>query len=538
MSRSSDANNMKQKSNFLSTLSYYDKASLNALLILTQKLFEEDGEKEEYVGIKRLFARICCTFRHPSGVHELDFRNENEVGLIVNSLIPFLFERYQAGMKSLASYVESGDITTNQFLYELAFPKTYARVFIENISDKLAPFHESLLKYGTTETAIAEGLGRMFEHLITPKSKGDIISPENSNIGTYIEPTFVKELIDANEQTEDLESISAFSKEVFFPVCRTHDLFYLLSPETLIDQFYKCVHRFFMKRSCQPERDSLMKAKGQNFNHMCANLFRFGFGFNGVYENVTYPGGEIDVLVLEKDCLFIIECKSRNYTDKLSGPSQSYINANQSNLDHAFHQINHCLEYLNNGHLICISNGGSPNRRLGIADYHYVIPLVINLDNLAELNADYASRQTGCVYTSYDDLTIIRDVINRRKWLLVDFMSQILAYSNRDSAADDIIDMFAFYCQCKNMEILYQENLNVVINELGNDYFEPYFSFSTERNPIFSFDTDIASFSMLPSETYHKCITRYHQNHWETIASIASKNGFVIGADRKGKGSI
>ena len=88
------------------------------------------------------------------------------------------------------------------------------------------------------------------------------------------------------------------------------------------------------------------------------------------------------------------------------------------------------------------------------------------------------------------------------------------------------------------MEILYQENLNVVINELGNDYFEPYFSFSTERNPIFSFDTDIASFSMLPSETYHKCITRYHQNHWETIASIASKNGFVIGADRKGKGSI
>ncbi len=506
---------------FLGAISYYENSSLNALVLLLQKEFENHiYDKEAYIGAKRLFSKICCTYKHPNSGHRIDFHNENECVLVANSLMPFLLNKYQDDYVALREYFEKGKITEKQFHYELAFSKTYARVFVNNLSDRLAPFHEFLLKYETSENDLSRGLKQLFRTLIQPKTIKQITSVSTIDICSFLPSKLIDALVYGNEMTDSLQSISAFSKEPYFPVCHENGLFRLLSAEELLDYFYKTLHRLFMKNANQAERDALMREKGINFNRMCANLFRNGFGFKNVYENMEYSGGEIDLLVVDKDCLFIIECKSRNYTDKLSGSSESYVKANQSNLEHAFEQINRFLQLLKANHHVMLKNKANNRTRVDIADFHYIIPLVINIDNMAELNADYDSRNKNCAYISYDDLSIVSNVINKRKWLLVDFLHQLISNAKADAGADDIIDMFAFYCQCKNLSLLFQDETNVVVNELGNDYFEAYFSFKTERNPIESFDSDIARFETLETESFLECITRYHEKHWATAESL------------------
>lgn len=507
---------------FLKMISYYESSSLNALILLMQgEHFDGICKEEAFLGARRLFARIESTLNHSSKGQRIDFTNESECEFVANLLMPFLLSKYQNDYEALNKYAETGAITKKQFNYELAFLKTYPRVFVKNICNRLTPFHELLLEYGTSENDLSVGLERLYRFLSRPMTFEQVVSTTEADIGRFLPPKLLDALVSANEMTDSPDSINAFSKKPYFPVVRENGAFHLLSAEELLDNFYKSLHRLFMKTSNQAERDALMREKGVNFNRMCANLFRFGLGFDSVYENMEYPDGEIDLMVFEKDCFFVIECKSRNYTDKISGPSTSFQKANQSNLDHASAQIDRFLKsFKKYGHARLTCKDGH-TLQLHASDFKFVIPLVINLDNLAELNADYNSRNQHCAYVSYDDLTIIQLTIEKRKWLLVDFFDQLISDAKSDAAADDIIDMFAFYCQCKNLSILYQDKLRVMITELGNDYFRPYFSFSSETNPIKGFGTDVGTFEMIPNESFQQCITRYHEKYWKTIESFS-----------------
>ena len=167
--------------------------------------------------------------------------------------------------------------------------------------------------------------------------------------------------------------------------------------------------------------------------------------------------------------LFVVECKARNYTDKVSGISNSFVKANDSNLDHASNQIHRFLDSLKKKkHILLRKNSDIVNVK--IDNYSIIIPLVINIDNLAELNADF--------------------------------------------------DMFAFYCQCKNLGILFDEKTNVIIYKLGNDYFQDYFAYRTNIKPIKSFDNDVATFKPIKEFQYRVLIDKYHKKHWKTIADI------------------
>lgn len=499
---------------FLDAAHYYDAFSLNILTVLTTQTWHDDAEKDTNAAIRRLLARILCTFSECTGAHKIDFSNLTEIGMVGNSLFPFLRKRYLDSYNALSSLADEGSISEKQFLYELAFQKTYPRIFVENIADRLKPFHDFLAKYGTNESDISNGLTSLIIQLSRPKNILEMVTPQTFNMGGYLKRSLLKALSEANEKISSLENINPFSKEPFFPVRKMEGMYCLLHSETLIDSFYKTVHRLCMNSSNQKEKDILMSAKGRNFNEMCFRLFRFGFGFDSVYENLSYSKGEIDLLIVDKDCLFVIECKSRNYTDKISGLSPNYRKANQSNLDQASKQLDRFLTVFSHDESVAMKTNTGDTVRLRRRDYAIIIPLVINLDNFAELNADYDSRDSNCVYISYDDLTIIHDVIGHRKWLLVDFLYQLKELARPGAAADDIIDMFAFYGQCKNLSLLFEEKTNVIIDGLGNDYFNVYFSFATNVNPIGSFENDIATFSMCDNETYVDTIERYHQKYW------------------------
>ena len=86
-----------------------------------------------------------------------------------------------------------------------------------------------------------------------------------------------------------------------------------------------------------------------------------------------------------------------------------------------------------------------------------------------------------------------------------------------NAVVDDIIDMFAFYCQCKNLSILFEEKLNVIVYKLGNDYFQDYFSYKNDINPIELFDNDINSFQVDEKMMYENIIEKYHSTYWKII---------------------
>lgn len=149
--------------------------------------------------------------------------------------------------------------------------------------------------------------------------------------------------------------------------------------------------------------------------------------------------------------------------------------------------------------------------RIDIDKYEYIIPLVINIDNLAEINADFSQRNRDTIFVSFDDLMIITDVIQKRKWLLVDLFNQILIADKTNIPSDDIIDIFAFYCAQKDISALFSKETNTIIYKLGNDYFQDYFAFKEEKNPIKLFKNNIATYQSSESKTYKEIISLYHE---------------------------
>lgn len=302
------------------------------------------------------------------------------------------------------------------------------------------------------------------------------------------------------------------------PIVKIDNRFYLLSAEVFIDNFYLSIHRFIVNNSTKEEKDKLFALKGENFNDICGDLFHNKFKFLNVYKNVNYSLGEIDLIVEDSDALLIIECKSRNYTDKVSSKSNAYIKANKSNLDFASSQLNRFLrEFESKGTISLHKNNTSLNPIR--TKYNYIIPIVLNIANLAEVNVDYSNRDKSMLFFSYDDLQIIADIIEDKKYLFIDFCNQLLDNAKEEAFVDDCIDMFAFYCQCKNLSILFNENTNVIIYQLGNDYFQKYFSYVTNKNPIFEFDNDISSFNYQCSNFKEK-IENYHKLHWKELNDL------------------
>ena len=382
----------------------------------------------------------------------------------------------------------------------------------------MIPFENKLLdNFQLKINDSATSLEKIFKFLLKDFLIDDIFAYCIIDITDFFKTSFLDSLVSENEKISNIENVNSFSKSVCMPIVKIENRFYLLSAEVFIDNFYLSIHRFIVNNSTK-EKNKLFALKGENFNDICADLLYKKFKFLNVYKNVNYSLGEIDVIVDDSDVLFVIECKSRNYTDKVSSKSNAYIKANESNLDFASSQLKRFLsEFESKGSISLHKNNMS--LEFIRTNYNYIIPIVLNIANLAEINADYSNRDKSMLFFLYDDLQIMADVVEDKKHLFIDFCNQLLKNAKKETLVDDCIDMFAFYCQCKNLSILFNENTNVIIYQLGNDYFQKYFSYATNKNPIFKFDNDISSFNHHYS-SFKEMIDNYHKLHLKELSDL------------------
>ena len=514
----------EQLTDFIDLISTYDTRDLMSLLIIcSMQYLESDSDKDAYEGAKNLFSKIITHYEYKTQSRRVDFYNEKECNEICNTMMNFLLGKYWSDYNNLSNLVEKGTISEKQFLYELSSPKTYPKTFIDSLPTKIKTFENFLFeRYKLDVNQIQKSCEKMIGFMLNDFTGTDVIAHKTTLINGFFPADFLDDLISVNEKSLEISDINSFDKFVCFPVVKIDDEYHMLSVEIYIDNFYKCIHRLCYKCSSQTEKDLYSNLKGRLFNDACEALLK-DFGFGDVYSNYCYSGGEIDLLVKDNDVLFVIECKARNYTNKVSGISNSFIKANDSNLDHASNQIHRFLDTLKSKKQIALKKD-SDIVSVNFDEFSIIIPLVINIDNLAELNADFENRNNDTVYISFDDLLIINEVIKNRKWLLVDFFNQILEIKNKDVASDDIIDMFAFYCQYKNLSILFDDKTNVIIYKLGNDYFQDYFSYKTNLNPICLFDNDVATFEAIGETNFKSTIDKYHKRYWKILDELVNQD--------------
>ena len=504
---------------FIEIIEKYDPRDLLNLIILIQSSYcKNDIKKDEYEGIKNLFAKII-SFSSSFGKEHINYYDAKLCNSILNIMLSFLTKKYNNDCDDLNKLVCEGKLSQKQMMYEIGCPKTYARIFVETIKAKLIPFENILVnKFQLRLDDLVASLEKMLKYLLKAFSIDDIFAYRIMDITDFFNKHFLDSLLSANEKIDNIENVNAFSKSVCMPIVKIDNRFYLLSVEVFIDNFYLSIHRFIVNNLTKEEKDNLFALKGENFNNICADLFYNKFCFLNAYKNFNYSRGEIDLIVEDSDALFIIECKSRNYTDKVSSKSNAYIKANESNLDFASSQLNRFLsEFESKGTISLHKNNTS--LKLIRTKYNYIIPIVLNIANLAEVNVDYSNRDKSMLFFSYDDLQIMADIIEDKKYLFIDFCNQLLENAKKETFVDDCIDMFAFYCQCKNLSMLFNENTNVIIYQLGNDYFQNYFSYATDKNPIFEFDNDISSFNHHCS-SFKEMIENYHKLHWKELSDL------------------
>lgn len=511
--------NQKTRSRFDRIIKEYDCRDLLSLITFSSILFQDgDSKQDEYEGAKNLFSKILSLYKYSSSNREVDFLNEKECNIICNDLFDYLINKYWEDHSQLNKCVTNNLISEKQLLYEISSPKTYPKTFIDTLDIKLRPFNSFLSKrYHIDSGTLKEKCEFLIKNLLQGFSSYDVMNHITTNITNYFPTTLLDDLMSVNEKITNLNDINSFSKIVCFPVVKIGDEYHLTSAEVFIDNFYKSIHRLFSKLSTQAEKDDMANNKGQLFNDSCELIFN-NFGFEEIYSNYCYKNGELDILIPDRDVLFLIECKSRNYTDKLSGIDNSYIKANDSNLDSASRQLHRFIDLLNEKNSVTLHKNDK-KITFNKDKFNYIIPLVINIENFAELNADFVEREKGTIYLSFDDLYIIADVIKNKKWLLVDFLTQMLT-NNEEAPVDDVIDMFAFYCQCKNLTILFSDNTVVFVYKLGNDYFQSYFSYQTKTNPILTFDNDIYTYRPNENMNYKEIVEGYHKTYWKEITDL------------------
>lgn len=328
---------------FIEIIKKYDHRDLLNLIILIQPSYcKNDIEKDEFEGIKNLFAKIISFSSF--GKEHINYYDEELCNSILNIMLSFLTKKYNNDFDDLNKLVCEGKLSQKQMMYEIGCPKTYARIFVETIKGKLIPFESILLnKFQLRLDDLIASLEKMLKYLLKAFSIDDIFAYRIMDITNFFNKRFLDSLLSVNEKINNIENVNAFSKSVCIPIVKIDNRFYLLSAEVFIDNFYLSIHRFFARNSTKEEKDKLFALKGKNFNNICADLFYNKFRFLNVYKNFNYSIGEIDLIVEDSDSLFIIECKSRNYTDKVSSKSNAYIKANENNLDFASSQLNRFL---------------------------------------------------------------------------------------------------------------------------------------------------------------------------------------------------
>lgn len=510
---------------FCKIIQKYNPVDLYALLVFYKPNTTNDFENDVYDGSINLFAKIISLSNLRIRTKKINFYNDAHCKKLFLIMWTFLSKKYQSDLKELRKCVEEDIITCNQFSFELASPKTYPRIFAENIEAKLMPFNNILKqRYNIDSHFISQACESICKNAIKYCSKDDIISHSCTNIIKCFPSDFLDDLISVNEKSNEPLAINSFSKTVCIPIVKTNGEYNIISFDVFIDNFYIAVHRLCLLHMNKTEKDRLSNIKGQNFNDYCKDVFENVFLFDNVYSNFKYSknenNGEIDLLISNKDVLLVIECKARNYTDKISGLHSSFTKANESNLDFSSFQIRKFLNLLDKNNEVSIFNG---EERFQIikSKYNYIIPIVINLANLAELNSDYSKRDIETLFISYDDLKIISDIIQKRKWLFIDFVLQFLDIAKHNSMIDDIIDAFAFYCCHKNLSILRQDKMAVCIYQLGNGFFQKYFTYYHDINPISIFENDIKVFDGNLYTTYKEMISAYHKTYWmESLEEI------------------
>lgn len=508
------------KIKFVDIIKKYDLRDLFALLILCSSNYSDVEIKSEFFdGIKNLFAKIACFYNFSSNNKKVEFLDEDECNNICNSLINYLSKKYESDYNELMQCVEQNKMSYKQCNYELASPKTFPKTFIDTLIIKLQPFENFLIaEYDLSINHIKKSCEKIIRKGLGCCTSQDLVNHTITNITSYFNSKFLDDLIGVNEKKSYLNDINSFDKFVCFPVIKISEEYHVLSYEVFIDNFYKCIHRLFNKKANKIQKDELSNLKGQIFNDNCENLFK-NLGFSNIYSNFKYDGGEVDLLIEDKDVLFVIECKARNYTDKISGLYDSFEKANERNLDFASKQIHRFIDFLKENKTVVLKKN-TDSIKLSFNKYNYIIPLVINLENLAELNADFINRDKNTVYISFDDLKIISDVIENRKFLLIDFFDQLFRNNKITASVDDVIDLFAFYCQCKNLGIVFTNEIELLILKLGNDYFQSYFSYKDNIKPLNLFDNDISTFISEKTFTYKDTIEKYHRTYWKSLSDF------------------
>jgi Holliday junction resolvase-like predicted endonuclease len=103
----------------------------------------------------------------------------------------------------------------------------------------------------------------------------------------------------------NLDSFESFQKGISKkPIIRLSENEYILCWHWLRTSIMFNLHYLLINE------ETYKKHKGDTFEEITASLLCHHLNLNDVYTNVTYSGGEIDVLIDTKDTILLVECKS------------------------------------------------------------------------------------------------------------------------------------------------------------------------------------------------------------------------------------
>lgn len=113
---------------FIKIIEKYDPRDLLNLIILIQPSYcKNDIGKDEYEGVKNLFAKII-SFSSSFRKEYINYYDEKLCNSILNIMLSFLTQKYNSDCDDLNMLVCEGKLGQKQMMYEIGCPKTYARI--------------------------------------------------------------------------------------------------------------------------------------------------------------------------------------------------------------------------------------------------------------------------------------------------------------------------------------------------------------------------------------------------------------------------
>jgi len=431
---------------------------------------------------------------------------------IKDKLYTSMYSLYNYDYKELLKRKDNGKISNSQMGYELSSPKSYPNIFIINLYTRLKPF-ESLIKqkWNLEIEDISSGIKTIEIKYEKDYSALEYFSKKTWCIDGVFPVKFMDDLINSNKNAA---KFYCFNKSTLCPILKREENYFVLNFDLFIDSIYNNIIKCLMLDKTESEKSELGKIKGEVFNEYCGTVLKKSFIASKIFYNYQYSvdnkKGEIDIVLIDKDVLILCECKNRNYSHSSMGENDDYLKYDAESFDKATAQVLDPVNYLKNKGILKLRKKGLSDLVLNKENYNYVIPLVFNLENLGELNFDYKNRNNNLCYFSLDDITTIVEIIKKRSYLFVDFISQL---SDKDKfekeVTDDLMNVFVYYLVHIDLDDLYTGNVN--LKYYANKYLEKHFNTINNNEVIDSISPNLSKNIFSESCTYKCLIQQIHK---------------------------